>query len=133
MSFCSLLKGITSEICRFCLVLINSVLLNLSCVLSKMLCLDNNNPFVVLFVVWSCEPILYGCFYAPYTHFSFIDSTDSDHTLPGKNYWCWLGMFVKGNFMVLGTVIGCCWLVHRNRRFVRDGNPGRPPRLSHSS
>ena len=23
--------------------------------------------------------------------------------------------------------------VHRNRRFVRDGSPGRPPRLSHSS
>ena len=23
--------------------------------------------------------------------------------------------------------------VHRNRRFIRDGNPGRPPRLSHSS
>ena len=32
-----------------------------------------------------------------------------------------------------------CWLVevllyvHRNRRFIRDGSPGRPPRLSHSS
>ena len=23
--------------------------------------------------------------------------------------------------------------VHRNRRLIRDGNPGRPPRLSHSS
>ena len=23
--------------------------------------------------------------------------------------------------------------VHRNRRFIRDGSPGRPPRLSHSS
>ena len=23
--------------------------------------------------------------------------------------------------------------VHRNRRFNRDGSPGRPPRLSHSS
>ena len=23
--------------------------------------------------------------------------------------------------------------VHRNRRFIRDGNPGRPPRLSHGS
>ena len=22
--------------------------------------------------------------------------------------------------------------VHRNRRFIRDGSPGRPPRLSHS-
>ena len=23
--------------------------------------------------------------------------------------------------------------VHRNRRFIKDGSPGRPPRLSHSS
>ena len=23
--------------------------------------------------------------------------------------------------------------VHKNRRLVRDGSPGRPPRLSHSS
>ena len=23
--------------------------------------------------------------------------------------------------------------VHRNRRFIRDGGPGRPPGLSHSS
>ena len=23
--------------------------------------------------------------------------------------------------------------VHRNRRLIRDGSPGRPPRLSHSS
>ena len=23
--------------------------------------------------------------------------------------------------------------VHRSRRFIRDGSPGRPPRLSHSS
>ena len=23
--------------------------------------------------------------------------------------------------------------VHRNRRFIMDGSPGRPPRLSHSS
>ena len=23
--------------------------------------------------------------------------------------------------------------VHRNRRFIRDGSPGRPPPLSHSS
>ena len=23
--------------------------------------------------------------------------------------------------------------VHRNRRFIRDGSPGRPPRLSHNS
>ena len=31
-----------------------------------------------------------------------------------------------------------CWVkallyVHRNRRLIRDGSPGRPPRLSHSS
>ena len=37
-------------------------------------------------------------------------------------------------FIVL--VSGCCWVllyVHRNHRLIRDGTPGRPPRLSHSS
>ena len=27
----------------------------------------------------------------------------------------------------------CLLYVHRNRRLIRDGSPGRPPRLSHSS
>ena len=32
------------------------------------------------------------------------------------------------------VVVGWVLLyVHRNRRFIRDGSPGRPPRLSHSS
>ena len=35
MSFCSFTKGITPNICWFCLVLINRVLLNLLCVWSK--------------------------------------------------------------------------------------------------
>ena len=32
-----------------------------------------------------------------------------------------------------GVVVEVLLYVHRNRRFIRDGNPGRPPRLSHSS
>ena len=27
----------------------------------------------------------------------------------------------------------CCFTVRRNRSFIRDGSPGRPPRLSHTS
>ena len=33
-----------------------------------------------------------------------------------------------------GVVLGWVLLyVHRNRRLIRDGSPGRPPRFSHSS
>ena len=33
-----------------------------------------------------------------------------------------------------GLVVECVLLyVHRNRRLIRNGSPGRPPRLSHSS
>ena len=32
------------------------------------------------------------------------------------------------------TLVECCFTSrHRNRRLIRDGSPGRPPRLSHSS
>ena len=31
------------------------------------------------------------------------------------------------------TLVEVLLYVHRNRRFIRDGSPGRPPRLSHSS
>ena len=31
------------------------------------------------------------------------------------------------------VVVEVVFYVHRNRRFIRDGSPGRPPRLSHSS
>ena len=35
---------------------------------------------------------------------------------------------------VVGDFVGCVSLyVHRNRRLIRDGSPGRPPPLSHSS
>ena len=33
----------------------------------------------------------------------------------------------------LQEVVEALLYVHRNRRFIRDGSPGRPPRLSHSS
>ena len=32
-----------------------------------------------------------------------------------------------------GGVIEVLLYVHRNRRLIRDGSPGQPPRLSHSS
>ena len=31
------------------------------------------------------------------------------------------------------VVVEVLLCVHRNRRLIRDGSPGRPPRLSHSS
>ena len=33
----------------------------------------------------------------------------------------------------LGWLVEVLLYVHRNRRLIRDGSPGRPPRLSHSS
>ena len=33
----------------------------------------------------------------------------------------------------VGWLVEVLLYVHRNRRFIRDGSPGRPPRLSHSS
>ena len=34
---------------------------------------------------------------------------------------------------VTDSVVEVLLYVHRNRRLFRDGSPGRPPRLSHSS
>ena len=34
---------------------------------------------------------------------------------------------------VTKVVVEVLLYVHRNRRFIRDGSPGQPPRLSHSS
>ena len=35
--------------------------------------------------------------------------------------------------LVVVVVVEVLLYVHRNRRLIRDGSPGRPPRLSHSS
>ena len=35
--------------------------------------------------------------------------------------------------VLLYVVVEVLFYVHRNRRFIRDGSPGRPPRLSHST
>ena len=35
--------------------------------------------------------------------------------------------------VVVVVVVEVLLYVHRNRWFIRDGSPGRPPRLSHSS
>ena len=34
--------------------------------------------------------------------------------------------------LVTLVVVEVLLYVHRNRRFIRDGSPGRPPRLSHN-
>ena len=39
---------------------------------------------------------------------------------------------VPADIVVNCTVIEVLLYVHRNRRFIMDGSPGRPPRLSHS-
>ena len=40
-------------------------------------------------------------------------------------YLCWLGFVVV-------VVVEVLIYVHGNRRLIRDGSPGRPPRLSHT-
>ena len=35
--------------------------------------------------------------------------------------------------LCVDDVVEVLLYVHRNRRLIRDGSPGRPPRLSHSS
>ena len=37
------------------------------------------------------------------------------------------------DFVVVVVVVEVLLYVHRNRRLIRDGSPGRPPRPSHSS
>ena len=43
---------------------------------------------------------------------------------------CWSITNLLGEIVVVVEVLLC---VHKNRRLIRDGSPGRPPRLSHSS
>ena len=40
---------------------------------------------------------------------------------------------VAENLILVAVVVEVLLYVHRNRRLIRDGSPGRPPRLSHSS
>ena len=42
----------------------------------------------------------------------------------------WLGCWCISQSVLVAEVL---LYVDRNRRFIRDGSPGRPPRLSHSS
>ena len=41
-------------------------------------------------------------------------------------------LITTGGFFIV-VVVEVLLYVHRNRRLIRDGSPGRPPRLSHSS
>ena len=36
-------------------------------------------------------------------------------------------------YLAVVVVVEVLLYVHRNRRLIRDGSPGRPPRLSHGS
>ena len=44
-----------------------------------------------------------------------------------------LFLISPGLWLMLALVVQVLLYVHRNRRLIRDGSPGRPPRLSHSS
>ena len=47
---------------------------------------------------------------------------------------CWCNQTQQPPFTSdVRTVVEVLLYVHRNRRLIRDGSPGRPPRLSHSS
>ena len=43
------------------------------------------------------------------------------------------GANARRKAVVVVVVVEVLLYVHRNRRLIRDGWPGRPPRLSHSS
>ena len=47
-----------------------------------------------------------------------------------ESSYCWVLPIPRRHFWIVVKVL---LYVHRNRRFIRDGSPGRPPRLSHSS
>ena len=42
-------------------------------------------------------------------------------------------MLGRETTLAFAEVVEVLLYVHRNRRLIRDGSPGRPPRLSHSS
>ena len=44
-----------------------------------------------------------------------------------------VNILVQADVAVVVVVVEVLLYVHRNRRFIRHGSPGRPPRLSHSS
>ena len=55
--------------------------------------------------------------------------------LKDQNIYCFQAcpcVFEPGNFTGF-SFSSVLLYVHRNRRFIRDGSPGRPPRLLHSS
>ena len=41
-------------------------------------------------------------------------------------------LFTAGRSFMEKVVVEVMLYVHRNRRLIKDGSPGRPPRLSHS-
>ena len=46
---------------------------------------------------------------------------------------CFLGCVGGGGLTSIAADVEVLLYVHRNRMLIRDGSPGRPPRLSHSS
>ena len=47
-----------------------------------------------------------------------------------ESSYCWVLPIPRRHVWIVVKVL---LYVHRNRRFITDGSPGRPPRLSHSS
>ena len=54
------------------------------------------------------------------------------HHLKGIKSFCFKSSQLKV-LILIHVVVEVLPYVHRNRRFIRDGSPGRPPRLSHSN
>ena len=54
------------------------------------------------------------------------------HHLNGIKSFCFKSSQLKV-LILIHVVVEVLPYVHRNRRFIRDGSPGRPPRLSHIS
>ena len=78
-------------------------------------------------------------------YFTNLASGSSRGLFINRIFFLWRG-FYKGQCFIYLEVIYCDtffdlvalvgWVllyVHRNRRLIRDGSPGRPPRLSHSA
>ena len=75
---------------------------------------------------WRQEAVSFRCCFTSTETTRVISDGHFDfHTAPEMLQCCFTS-----------TACRCCWVlpyVHRNRRLIRDGSPGRPPRLSHSS
>ena len=106
-----------------CLILFNSLemlhtLTTVSCCCFKLFCVG---------VTLACQNAFkdHWCVSDPWKSFNF----DDDVGLNGLRGWA----DILGTKPTLILLVEVLLYVHRNHRFIRDGSPGRPPQLSHSS